>query len=684
MLKIAHICGLVLIWHAKPILYLNFIDQVAKLVEQVMALGADPNATAAGKDALPGTVPGSTPSVFLAATRGYYKVIEVFKKNSNTNFLLENKFKQTILHMVLKAGYYNKIVVHGEESGEVNILALRAFFSDNNLRVQQQMRSIVNRQDDYGNTPLHYAKTYPDQSIVILLLENGAKIDKNPQGTINVNSKTLEQYFFENCITPEGDDIDDEDFRIKVNYRLFEKPLINEKMELVKTKEKAEAWVLEMEKSDAEKGKGGKGGKGKPKSSSPSMRSGKVDTKRLEIFSDSESMHYLLKHPVMASFLEMELNSLKIRYLIDFLFYLLFVIILFFFLSDLYDLSEKASSVASASGTTVAVMEIAKEGKNTYIYKISVWMIILIILLVFLFIREFYQIYKLRPRRYFTEWENYLEWAVIVLVILNLLPWYWMKKMGADDHLQRHLAALTLLLAFIQLYLLLVRLVPNTPLPVYVNMFTTVLRTYVLILASYFFFILTFAYCFFLILSQQESGVVTEATTTTTTAAPAPVPGPAPAPAPGPAPAPAPAASPAAAPATTTAAPAAAINEPFETVALSLVKTIVMFAGEMDYTDIVFHHWMGYLIWVLFVFLVVIVLMNILNGLAVSDIGKIQEEVDKYYNISVVESLAHSSFVSLLAEEIVIYPNIRPENQKFLGISMPGKKVQTFNNNQLN
>ena len=34
---------------------------------------ADPCATAA-KGALPGTVPGSTPPVLLAATRGYYKV----------------------------------------------------------------------------------------------------------------------------------------------------------------------------------------------------------------------------------------------------------------------------------------------------------------------------------------------------------------------------------------------------------------------------------------------------------------------------------------------------------------------------------------------------------------------------------------------------------------------------------
>ena len=68
----------------------------------------DPNATAA-KGAAPGTVPGSTPPALLAATRGYHKVIEQFKRKPQTDFLVENKFKQNILHIVLKAGYYNKI-----------------------------------------------------------------------------------------------------------------------------------------------------------------------------------------------------------------------------------------------------------------------------------------------------------------------------------------------------------------------------------------------------------------------------------------------------------------------------------------------------------------------------------------------------------------------------------------------
>ena len=68
----------------------------------------------------------------------------------------------------------------------------------------------------------------------------------------------------------------------------------------------------------------------------------------------------------------------------------------------------------------------------------------------------------------------------------------------------RHIAALTLLVAFMQLYLLLIRVVPNTPVPIYINMFLTVLKTYTFILLCYFAFILSFAYSFFLIFSNHD------------------------------------------------------------------------------------------------------------------------------------------------------------------------------------
>jgi hypothetical protein len=54
-----------------------------------------------------------------------------------------------------------------------------------------------------------------------------------------------------------------------------------------------------------------------------------------------------------------------------------------------------------------------------------------------------------------------------------------------------------------QLYLILVRIVPNTPIPLYVNMYKTVLRTYSFILLSYFAFLLSFSFCFHLIYAPE-------------------------------------------------------------------------------------------------------------------------------------------------------------------------------------
>ncbi len=48
-----------------------------------------------------------------------------------------------------------------------------------------------------------------------------------------------------------------------------------------------------------------------------------------------------------------------------------------------------------------------------------------------------------------------MEWFVIALVILNIIPLKYLKFLGTQN-LHRHLSALTLLIAFTQLYMLLV------------------------------------------------------------------------------------------------------------------------------------------------------------------------------------------------------------------------------------
>ena len=99
-----------------------------------------------------------------------------------------------------------------------------------------------------------------------------------------------------------------------------------------------------------------------------------------------------------------------------------------------------------------------------------------------------------------------------------------------------------------------------------------------------------------------------------------------------------------------------------------------MLTGEFNYPDIPMKHWLGRLIFVIFLFLMVIVIMNLLNGLAVSDIHKIQKETDTYHHISIVETLSYSRYVPMMANEIKIKPNTKTESRKWLGFSIPGAK----------
>ena len=69
---------------------------------------------------------------------------------------------------------------------------------------------------------------------------------------------------------------------------------------------------------------------------------------------------------------------------------------------------------------------------------------------------------------------------------------------------------------YFQLYLCLVRIVPNTPIPLYINMFTTVLKTYSFILLSYFAFLLSFAFAFSLVYAHEELEVSATSTSNST------------------------------------------------------------------------------------------------------------------------------------------------------------------------
>ena len=53
----------------------------------------------------------------------------------------------------------------------------------------------------------------------------------------------------------------------------------------------------------------------------------------------------------------------------------------------------------------------------------------------------------------------------------------------------------------------------------------------------------------------------------------------------------------------------------FDTLDLSVVKTFTMFVGELEFGDLPIETPVGYLFFLAFIFLIVVVMMNLLNGL---------------------------------------------------------------------
>ena len=72
-----------------------------------------------------------------------------------------------------------------------------------------------------------------------------------------------------------------------------------------------------------------------------------------------------------------------------------------------------------------------------------------------------------------------------------------------------------------------------------------------------------------------------------------------------------------------------------------------MFVGELEFEDLPIETPVGYLYFLTFVFVIVVVLMNLLNGLAVSDTGNCRDGAEIYAYKSQVELIAYTESVLL-------------------------------------
>jgi hypothetical protein len=231
-------------------------------------------------------------------------------------------------------------------------------------------------------------------------------------------------------------------------------------------------------------------------------------------------------------------------------------------------------------------------------------------LLFLLFLREAFQVYVYRMM-YIRSLENWLELPLIIFTFTSCF--------GVMDSIQikRHFFAFAIVLGWFELVLLLGRL---PQLSVHTEMLKTVISTFLSFMKGYVVVLVAFALGFYIIFKRNVE--VDDADL---------------------------------------------FDNPF----ISLLRTIVMFTGEFDASNLPFDTLPGtsHVIFVLFVFLVAIVLLNLLNGLAVGDTKEIRKKAETLSLVTraklitstfyVFDTLPQSMNISLKLkkEMFVFYPN---------------------------
>merc|ERR1719499_1366971 len=226
------------------------------------------------------------------------------------------------------------------------------------------------------------------------------------------------------------------------------------------------------------------------------------------------------------------------------------------------------------------------------------------ILVGILILRELLQL-AVSLKRYLSSFENWIELAMISLVIALI-------SNNSEEALlrNRHLSLIALVFSWAELITLIGRHPKLLHCNVYVTMFYRVLNSFFFFLLWYSLFIIAFGLGFYIMLHDDPP------------------------------------------------------NNPhgldendknpffFNRTWISLVKTSAMFVGELEFSDIpinseTYFGMLAYAFFLTFVFLIVVVLMNLLNGLAVNDTSDIKQKAEIYSYISRVETISYMESILL-------------------------------------
>ncbi|CAG0886720.1 unnamed protein product [Darwinula stevensoni] len=322
----------------------------------------------------------------------------------------------------------------------------------------------------------------------------------------------------------------------------------------------------------------------------------------------------LLRHPLCESFLYLKWLKVRKFFFFNLVFYLFFVVLLTGYILKVY--REECLKRGHANSTACKHLE-TEQGREEFLQGPLI-QVIWYSMLVFLFallLKEVFQISQ-GVKEYFQLWENFLQWAIIVQTMFLIKLHYEEAFLPTWTY---HLAASAILFAWTEMMLLIGRF----PLfGLYIQMFAIVLKDFAKFLFAYSCLIVAFCLSFMVLFHNKDQ-----------------------------------------------------FMNPGE----AFITTLVMMTGEFEYSDVLFFNTgnkkdsnssdasddksefpgTSHVIFLLYLLIVSIILMNLLVGLAVNDIQGLQKTAGLERLVRQTELIAHiestifSKWFSMLPSKIL-------------------------------
>lgn len=380
------------------------------------------------------------------------------------------------------------------------------------------------------NTPLHYAARAGCQEAVMLLLDRGSyighmnKLNKPP--IADIPSHMLLRYF-DKCLEKRTDRVNQ--YAIEFNYRCL------------------------MPHDD-------------PKETNRTTR----EMEMFKYIANDAGLKYLLKHPLLSSFLYLKWHTIRHLLYANLIFYMIF-----------YSMLNAYILTCNAPMKNATSYKLSEEAygpyRNNFLQAVTVIMLLLLIL------REVHQ-FASCIKCYLESLKNWLEIALIVFTVVWLC--------GARPEV----GAIIILLSACELMVLISQ---HPHLSISIEIFQTVSFNFIRFLFPYFFLIFAFALAFHMLVTEPDKQ-----------------------------------------------------PDNFSNPGLSLFKTVIMLTGEFDAGNISF---ILYPVWThvtftLFIFFIVIVLLNLLNGLAVSNTTEILAKTE------LIRLISRTRLIAYIEDIVIVEP----------------------------